>query len=385
MIAIFRGVFGMIRPCRHTLSASLRSEWMGHLCGLCYALRDDHGQAARLATNYDGLLISVLLDAQAPTGRRTAGPCPLRGMRRQTVATGEGARLAATVSLILASATLADHAADGDGPFARRPVAAAARRVAGGWSRRASGSAADLGLRSAVLLDAVARQPGLERSGVSLLHVTEPTETATAAAFAHTAVLAGRPDNAAPLHEVGRLFGRLAHLLDAVEDLREDAATGAWNPLAATGTDLVAARALADDAALGVRLALAEVTWSRSRLAHRLLVHELDRSIGHAFAHADADTTDDPGEGGTTRRKRRKDPRHGPARGLVPGCAAAAGLFCTCQMCCAESFPHPWTGEPVEGWCRNETCDGVCDCTDVSCDCCSCCSDCDCCSCDCNC
>ncbi|WP_345417870.1 DUF5685 family protein [Pseudonocardia xishanensis] len=371
----------MIRPCRHTLSPALRTEWMGHLCGLCYALRDDHGQAARLATNYDGLLISVLLDAQAPAGRRTAGPCPLRGMRRQSVATGEGARLAATVSLILASATLADHAADGDGPYARRSVAAAARRVAGGWSRRAAGTAADLELSSAVLLDAVARQPGLERSGSSLLTVTEPTETATAAAFAHTAVLAGWPDNAAPLAEVGRLFGRLAHLLDAVEDLRADAATGAWNPLAATGTDLTAARALADDAALGVRLALDEVRWSRRRLAHRLLVHELNRSIGHAFAHAAAD----PDEDGSTRRKRGRAPRHGPQRGLVPGCAAAVGLFCTCRMCCADTFPHPWTGEPVEGWCRNETCEGVCDCTDMSCDCCDCCGDCDCCSCDCNC
>lgn len=54
----------------------------------------------------------------------------------------------------------------------------------------------------------------------SLPAVIEPTESATAAAFAHTAVLAGRPDNAVPPAEAGRLFGRLAHLLDAVEDLQ---------------------------------------------------------------------------------------------------------------------------------------------------------------------
>jgi hypothetical protein len=355
-------VFGMIRPCRHTLSPALRSEWMGHLCGLCYALRDEHGQAARIATNYDGLLISVLLDAQGPGGKgRLAGPCALRGMRTQRVATGDGARLAATVSLILASAQLSDHAADGD--YGSRAVAAVARRTAGRWARKASGTAEDLGLDAGVLLDAVARQPALEHAGSTLLAVTEPTETATAAAFAHTAVLAGHPENAAPLAEAGRLFGRLAHLLDAVEDLREDTATGAWNPLRATGTDLVAARALADDAALGVRLALGEVSWSRKRLAHKLLVHELDRSIGHAFAHAEDETA--------------KKQKHGPQRSLIPGCAAAAGLFCTCQMCCADSFAHPWTGEPVEGWCRNETCDGACDCCDCSCDCCDCC-DCNC-------
>ncbi len=372
----------MVRPCRHTLSPALRAEWIGHLCGLCYALRDEYGQAARIATNYDGLLISVLLDAQSPArGRRTAGPCPLRGMRTARVATGDGARLAAAVSLVLASATLADHVADRDGAFARRPVAAAARRLAAGWADRASTGAAGLGLDPAVLLDAVARQPALEHAGSPLLTVTEPTETATAAAFGHTAVLAGRPDNAAPLAEAGRLFGRLAHLLDAVEDLPADAAAGAWNPLLATGTDLPAARGLADDAALGIRLALDEVRWTDRRLAHRLLVHELDRSIGHAFSDGAAHAERKPGNPDPDAPPSRPGPR--PPRGALAGCAVAVGLFCSCQMCCADTFEDPWTREAREGFCRSDTCANWCDCSEASCDCCDCCSDCDCCGCDC--
>ncbi|KJY25639.1 regulatory protein, partial [Streptomyces katrae] len=92
---------------------------MAHLCGLCLALRGDHGQFARIVTNYDGLLVSVLTEAQSgplPGARRTAGPCPLRGMRTAPVANGEGARLAAAVSLVLASAKVRDHVADRDGP-----------------------------------------------------------------------------------------------------------------------------------------------------------------------------------------------------------------------------------------------------------------------------
>src|SRR4051812_24337841 len=221
----------MIRPCRHTLGPALRDEWIGHMCGLCLALRDGHGQLARVATNYDGLLISVLVRAQLAgahnsTSTRVAGPCPLRGMRTATVATGDGARLAAVVSLMLASATLADHAVDGDGALARRSLARAATGLAQRWTRHAQAGAAELGLDAAVLLDAVARQAAAERSPTSLLAVTEPTETATGAAFAHTAVLAGRPANIAPLSEAGRLFGRLAHLLDAVEDLAADTRTG---------------------------------------------------------------------------------------------------------------------------------------------------------------
>nr|EIF88927.1 putative regulator [Streptomyces tsukubensis NRRL18488] len=95
---------------------------MAHLCGLCLALRADHGQLARVVTNYDGLIISVLTEAQserAPGARRTAGPCPLRGMRTAPVARGEGARLAAAVSLVLASAKVRDHVTDRDGLLAR--------------------------------------------------------------------------------------------------------------------------------------------------------------------------------------------------------------------------------------------------------------------------
>src|SRR3954471_6124578 len=107
-------MFGIIRPCRNRLGPELREAWMAHLCGLCLALRDDHGQFARVVTNYDGLAISAMVEAQsdAGTGRRAAGPCPLRGMRSADVAHGGGARLAATVSLVLASAKVRDHVED---------------------------------------------------------------------------------------------------------------------------------------------------------------------------------------------------------------------------------------------------------------------------------
>ncbi|MEU1043061.1 DUF5685 family protein [Streptomyces sp. NPDC005551] len=401
-------MFGIVRPCRHRLTEGLRSQWMAHLCGLCLALRGDHGQFARVVTNYDGLLISVLTEAQAEraTGwRRTAGPCPLRGMRTASVAQGEGARLAAAVSLVLAAAKVRDHVADGDGLLARKPVALAARRVAAGWGRAGARSGSAVGFDTAVLVDAVDRQVGIEAlagPGTPLLTVTEPTETATAAAFAHTAVLAGRPGNAAPLAEAGRLFGRLAHLLDAVEDRETDAASGAWNPLTATGTPLTEARRLADDALHGIRLALREVEFTDARLAHELLAHELARSVDRAFGtagcgHASGDPGGTDGSFGPPPQRGPHGPYDtrnpynpgnpfggGPSlpppgpgrRGLLTGCAVAIGLCCTCKVCCADEYEGPWSRQRREGWCSN--CDG-CDC----CDCCEGCSCCECCSCDC--
>jgi hypothetical protein len=47
-------VFGVVRPCRHVLCGSLFRDWTAHLCGLCLTLRAEHGQAARLVTDYDG-------------------------------------------------------------------------------------------------------------------------------------------------------------------------------------------------------------------------------------------------------------------------------------------------------------------------------------------
>ncbi|HEU5472355.1 MAG TPA: DUF5685 family protein [Actinophytocola sp.] len=344
-------MFGIIRPCRHRLSPALHTAWGAHLCGLCLALRDEYGQFARLVTNYDGLVVSALVEAQATTGdgtrRRTAGPCPLRAMRTAAVATGSGARLAAAASLLLASAKLADHVTDGDGP---RVLATASAGLAGRWAEQGTRTGRRLGFDTGVLLDALRRQPELEAAtgpGDSLLAVTEPTETATAEICGHTAVLAGRPENVAPLREAGRLFGRIAHLLDAVEDRAEDAERGVWNPLTATGTDLAEARRLCTDALLGIRLALREAMFTDDALVHALLVHELEHSVTRIFGHAEQPPPKPlrPGRG-LWRWPRLADPPH--RRSVAAGCAAIPWMCCTCQICCRDPFPGPWSGKPRE-------------------------------------
>ncbi|MFH5231072.1 DUF5685 family protein [Antrihabitans spumae] len=363
-------MFGIVRPCRHRLSDDMQTQWLAHLCGLCLALRKDHGQFARIATNYDGLVISVLTEAQTDhttANRRTAGPCPLRGMRTATIATGQGAHLAAGVSLILASAKVRDHIADKDGVMARKPIAAAARRIATTWDRAGTGTTTTLGFEPTILLDAVDRQTTLEHTAgpsTALLTLTEPTETATAAAFAHTAHLAHKPHNAAPLAEAGKLFGRLAHLLDAVEDHQTDTATGAFNPLAVTDTDRTQARNLCDDAVTGIRLALKDVDYSHdSRLAHQLLAHELAESVNRIFGSYDP-------YGPSYQPPYQPPPP--PRRGALSGCAVWTGLCCTGQLCCKDPYEDPWDRRPKRGWCRGNNNNKRSDCSDC-CDCCDCC------------
>jgi hypothetical protein len=374
-------VFGIIRPCRHRLG-ELGAAWQAHLCGMCLSLRDDHGQAARLATNYDGLVISVLAEAQAdgPPERRTAGRCALRGMRKAEVTVGDCARLAATVSLVLAAAKIRDHVDDGDGALGRPGVRGAATALAGRWARASAATGQRLGFEVSVLTEAVSRQAAVEAAagpGTSLLTVTEPTETATAAAFAHTAVLAGQPGNAAALAEAGRLFGRIAHLVDAVEDLAADQRTGAWNPLLATGADLAEARRLCEDALLGIGLALDEAKFTDDRLVRALLGRELTRAVrrgfggdarqcGHAHgdghAHGEAHAGQEPAAAG----------RGSALAGLasVAGLAAVGSLLsirhrrCFAERCCCDCCECECC---AEGCCEG-CCEG-CDCAEGCCDC----------------
>lgn len=328
------------------------------MCGLCLALRDDYGQVARIATNYDGLVVSLLVEAQsdAQPSRRTAGRCPLRKMRRADVATGDCVRLAAVVSLALAAARVRDHVDDRDGLVGAAGVRPVARRVAERWVRQGADAGHSLGFDTGVLVAAMDRQVELEATagpGSSILLVTEPTETAVAAAFAHTAVLAGRPANEAPLREVGQLFGRVAHLLDAVEDYRDDVARGKWNPLAATGTSVAEVRGLCDDAVLGIELALADVEFTDGRLARRLLTREVRRAVSRTFgAH--------PVRNGTP---------HGEQEGINFG-APMGGAYPMDPA--GELPPEPAPKGRGSGWC-----DGCCDCDCCDCDGC----DCDCCDC----
>jgi Family of unknown function (DUF5685) len=226
-------------------------------------------------------------------------------MRRAQVAAGDSARFAAAVSLMLAAAKLRDHVADRDGVASRTGVRVAAGRLARRWARQGAGTGSELGLDTAVLTGAIGRQAQVEAAagpGGAVLAVTEPAETATAAVFAHTAVLAGRPGNQAALAKAGRLFGRIAHLLDAVQDLPADRASGKWNPLASTGTPVGEARRLCEDALLGIRLALAEAEFADARLARLLLEDELSRAVRRTFGHQNRTPQPQTVPGGPTRR-----------------------------------------------------------------------------------
>ncbi|MGA6203392.1 DUF5685 family protein [Nocardia testacea] len=386
----------MLRPCRHGAAKYGVDPqlWQAHMCGLCLGLRDGHGQLARSATNTDAVVLALLTEAQAaaPAARRTAGPCPLRGMRTARVPVGTSApvQLAATASLLLGSAKVADHIDDGDArPRLHRPM----RRVATGWSAGAHARAAAIGLDITPLVAAIEAQAGAERrfaagagpSGVAALdELTRASRRCAAAFFAHTAVLADRPDNVDALRSAGDEFGRIAHLADALTDYHADAAADRFNPLAATGTTGDEAYMLVRESHRALRASLGAAGLSGLPTLRWALLDPLTsalRRLGRAIA---------PPPTASAGKNLVAIHPTGPRR---PGVAESIQLictqYCTGYACCAE-HTRPCSGERKESWvgrgCSCDDCGSCCDCCSCGKDCGGCCGDgccCDGCGCDC--
>ena len=373
-------MFGLVRPCRHQLDDELMAQWRAHLCGMCISLRDGHGQLSRMTTNTDAVMISILVEAQsqAVPQRSGVGPCPLRGMASATIVKPDSlsVRLGATSSLTLAAAKAADVVAEQRFQLtSATPVRSrAAGALAGSLTRRAlaDGEIADV-IEVNDLLTELAGQAELESSiqtGDSLDAVTRGSASAAARIFAGSAEVAGAPENADELREMGRAYGRLAHLLDAVEDLDKDRADGSFNPIAATGTDLSVVRNEAFHLSHRIRQGFDRLKLVDGRLLRVLLVDVLHskvhqvfdpgRSHNHEISAADSTavmTVDDslPNHD-YSRPRRRSFPRR-----ILPW----IGVYCTGYALCAD-HENPCTGKRHSAGCKN--CD--CDC----CDCCDCCN-----------
>nr|WP_039802915.1 DUF5685 family protein [Nocardia araoensis] len=406
-------MFGLLRPCAHGAQkyGIDAAEWQAHLCGSCLGLRDGHGQLARATTNKDALVLSMLTEAQSGSAARTiAAPCPLRGMRRASVVTADapGVQLATTASLLLAAAKIRDHVDDGEvTALARGPLTKAATR----WNRQARASAARIGLDVEPLVAALDAQVRLEelaavggpafvpksladspywRSAMSpaadpLDRLTAPTQLCASEFFAHTAVLADRPDNVDALRAAGWQFGRIAHLADAVTDHDDDAARDRFNPLAATGTSVSEAYDLMRQSDSRLRAAVAAAELSRVPTVRWMLLdpltavlRRLGGGLGAFAAHTCSVSADAEGSPRADVRAHSRGTRHRPPTrrpGIGESLALILGGYCTGYACCAD-HTQPCTGERKDAWINN------CDCGDCGgCDC----GDCNCCDCGCDC
>lgn len=280
---------GILRPCRHQLGSELHARWLGHLCGLCLSLRDTAGQSSRALTGYDILLVSVITEAQSgPLETTTAGPCALRGFRTAEVVGIEVPAMRSTtaVALLTGSATLADKIDDKDLPTWSVP---ALRKVRDRFSNAGHLAAKRTGLDTrSIAGSAAAARHAEERSGASLDELLAPSGRVVADIFAHTATTAGLPGNVSALRRAGDAFGRILHLVDAVEDRASDRRHGRFNPLDATRTSDDVAGAVARELHADLLAAIGSVRFVDGALAEALLHRTLGSAITRVWGEQPA-------------------------------------------------------------------------------------------------
>lgn len=258
-------MFGVLRGNTCTMKSEDREQWIGHICSVCLSLRDNYGQASRMATNYDAGLMSVLYEAQCPKPQtKYVSHCPLRRSFKAEVnsPSSPGARFAASMSLVMASTKIEDHVEDGE-TFLRH-IPGISTKIAQKWKQAAQRTAKALGFDVNIIETQTRQQRRVEaQPNQDFFFYARPTELSVGAVLGHTAVIANRPQNADILFDIGRMFGRVVYLLDSYQDYVADLSLNKFNALAAC-------------------FAKEETQWQTARIFHQAF-HE----IKHLFNRLD--------------------------------------------------------------------------------------------------
>lgn len=215
-------MYGYIRPVKGELKVREYESFRGVYCGLCHGLRRRYGPACRFLVNYDFTFLAMLLAEPGPE-TVCARRCPYHPLRKTPcAAAGSAQEAAADYTVILAWWKLRDGVAD-KGFWGAMGCRAACRALKGAYRKAAArrpafAAAAEENLRALAALEK-ARCPSIDE---------------TADKFARILQGAGGGEDRDRARILGQLLyhlGRIVYVLDAVDDLEADMASGAYNPL----------------------------------------------------------------------------------------------------------------------------------------------------------
>lgn len=219
-------MFGYIRPVRDELKVREFEQFKACYCGMCHTLGREYGPVARMVLNYDFTFLAMLLweDADAPAiehRRCISSPC-----RKKACCCPNGAMTtAAGHSVILAYYKLVDSVRDSS--FWR----SLPYRVAVIVMHRAFKKAKRRYPEYAETVEALL-------SELDMLEAAGETSSDRAADKFSLILAASAPVHSAdaiarPLQQMLYHTGRYIYMVDACDDLREDAEKGEYNPVAA--------------------------------------------------------------------------------------------------------------------------------------------------------
>ena len=227
-------MFGTLKPHSCGLACDRRHAYATFYCGLCKGLGDHFGTATRALLTYDAVFLALVVDGlmverAAPDTCR----CPMLPLvHRPTVSPDSVAmRYASAMQLLLVDQFLADRSEDG------KRVAKVARPLLSSRVTHAYAMLGELGVSMDEVRGFEQVQARVERSLDADGHAaSEPTRRALGLAFERMTGLPGVSEEVASdgareaLRELGRALGGAIYLIDALDDLEKDHASGAFNP-----------------------------------------------------------------------------------------------------------------------------------------------------------
>ena len=217
-------MFGYVRPPMDLLSEAEKNRFQRAYCGLCHALGERYGLAARFILNYDFTYLAILLSDGAE-GETYSARCPVSPVKKRDYARPDAAAaLAADESVILAYWQARDGVADHDWLH--------------GLKYRGVSKVLEPAYRKAAALrpdfDEVVRRQLAELSRLE----DEQCDSMDRAADAFAVLLERSADGVEdPVRRriLGQMLyhlGRWVYLMDAADDLKKDAESGNYNPVA---------------------------------------------------------------------------------------------------------------------------------------------------------
>ena len=216
-------MFGYVRPSAEKMTAEEQRLFRGTYCGLCHALGRRYGPAERWLLNYDLTFLAVLLGTDG--GECCERRCAAHPVRGCPCAASSGALdTAADMSVILSWWQLRDGVTDHGffGGFRYRVACAFLRRA----YRKAQRRQPDFDSTARTQLIKLHR---LEEEGCTSMDAAADTFAILLSAAADSVE---EEPHRRILQQMFYHLGRWVYLVDAADDLKKDAESGCYNPLA---------------------------------------------------------------------------------------------------------------------------------------------------------
>lgn len=216
-------MFGYVRP-PQDLPEEEQRRFGRIYCGLCHTLGRRYGAAARFILNYDFAFLAILLSGPEESSGRH-GRCvahPIHG--RDWMETSPALRLAADESVILAYWQARDGVVDHDWLHGVQYRGLSA--ILEPAYRKAAGERPDFDQNTRRQLALLAE---LEREGCPSMDRAADTFALLLQGAAQTV---DEPVRRRVLEQLLYHLGRWVYLIDAADDLKKDAASGNYNPVA---------------------------------------------------------------------------------------------------------------------------------------------------------